>query len=275
MRVWEDKAYMFVGTTQIYIFDLEKEIWSSMQTSLPGKKWPYSRMKFQSFSTAILDGKLYVFGGDDGDVALGMNVLMALDLKKKVWDHISGTSDHKPQIYEPNLRMLCGFFAVPELKKLYVLYGTANRTAASDRRQPGGGLHDYTYDDFWTFDLVTRKWQRERLRGNFPSPRTEFSYAYIPSMKRVIVYGGYHGSLTTVDTGPGVIGTGPTQFPFSYFGDTFIYDPFTNVWKQGIVKGFPSYRAMSSILYDPGHEKILLFGGTSSLSTRPSGERAL
>lgn len=33
------------------------------------------------------------------------------------------------------------------------------------------GVQDFTYDDFWSFDIDQYKWTQERLQGNFASPR--------------------------------------------------------------------------------------------------------
>ncbi|KZW04455.1 hypothetical protein EXIGLDRAFT_664026 [Exidia glandulosa HHB12029] len=272
MQVWKEKAYYFYGTLKIAVLDLLREQWSIVLTSLPrGIPWPYhTSSAFHGATTAILDGVLYVFGGRDGNVVLGHNIFLALDIEALRWRHISGTSDHKPQNYEPNLRAFASMWAVPETRKVYLLYGTGLRAQAYVSRLPGGSETDHTYKDFWSFHVDDNKWERERMRGNFPSPRAEFAHTWSPALGRAIVYGGYHSSLYTKDDqalealGPGV------HFRYSYFGDTLLYDPKTRLWQMVLVKGFPSYRAASSLVCDPDDGKVYLFGGYSNAEFSPS-----
>ncbi|KAF9065817.1 hypothetical protein BDP27DRAFT_1269124 [Rhodocollybia butyracea] len=269
MQVWNDKTYLFVGTRTLHVFDLVSEEWFFLTTTLRrGMQWPYSlEGNLQSFNTAVLDDKLYVFGGEDGENPLGQNILVVLDLSTNEWEHLSGTSDHRSQSFEPNLRSLCCMWAVPHQRKIYILYGNANRIKARYESAPGGADNDYTYDDFWSYHVDNRKWERERLRGNYPSPRTEAASVFSNASGKAVVYGGYHGSLPTVENAPGH----PNQkFKFSFFGDTFVYNPDTNIWKHVLVRGFPSYRAMSTFASDPDTGKIYLSGGYSDSDFVPS-----
>ncbi|KAF9065818.1 hypothetical protein BDP27DRAFT_1384447 [Rhodocollybia butyracea] len=236
MRVWNDKVYLFVGTRTLHVFDLVSEEWSLLATTLQsGVSWPYSaESPLEAFNTAILDGKLYVFGGDDGKNPLGHNIFVVLDLSTNRWEHISGTSTHRPQSFEPNLRSLSSMWAAPRQRKIYILYGSANRTKARHRSAPGGGEDDYTYDDFWSYHVDDKKWEREP-----------------------VVYGGYHGSLPTLETTPG---HQKQSYTFSFFGDTF----------HVLVRGFPSYRAMSTFANDPDTGKIYLSGGYSNSDFVPA-----
>jgi hypothetical protein len=66
-------VYLFVGTRTLHVFDLVSEEWSFLTTTLQhGTSWPYYlECVSGAFNTAVLDDKLYVFGGDDGDNPLG------------------------------------------------------------------------------------------------------------------------------------------------------------------------------------------------------------
>lgn len=73
MRVWRDKAYLFIGTQSLHVFDLVTEKWSILKTTIPrGKMWPYSLVgPLIAFASALFEDKFYVFGGDDGGDPLG------------------------------------------------------------------------------------------------------------------------------------------------------------------------------------------------------------
>jgi hypothetical protein len=94
-----------------------------------------------------------------------------------------------------------------------------------------------------------------------------------PKLNKTVVWGGYHPDQPTevMDTA--------ISFSFSYFADTFIYDgPPTNTntptarrsWKQVLTKGFPTYRAQSQLLVDPGNGRTYLFGGFTNNDYIPS-----
>ncbi|GAW10274.1 hypothetical protein LENED_012521 [Lentinula edodes] len=260
MQVWQDKVYLFLGTRSLHVFDLVTELWSTLKTTIRrGTTWPYDlSSSLTSFNTAVLDDKLYVFGGEDGKDPLGQNIFMALDLSANKWEHLSGTSKHVPQSFQPNLRSLQCMWAAPKQRKIYILYGSANRTQARYKHAAGAAECDYTYDDFWSWHVDDKKWERERLRGSYPSPRTEAASVFSHATGRAVVYGGYHGNMTTLETKMTIQ---DTMYEFAFYGDTFIYDPEANIWQHVLVRGFPSYRAMSTIVSDPDTGKIYLFGG--------------
>ncbi|EJD48563.1 hypothetical protein AURDEDRAFT_150965, partial [Auricularia subglabra TFB-10046 SS5] len=273
MRVWHDKAYHFTGKRKVAVFDLIAEKWDVVSTSMSdGKPWPYHNSNdVSNFTTATMDGVLYVFGGLDGNEVLGNNIFMALDLNTLRWTHLSGTSAHRPKNFEPNLRTNAALWAVPSERKLFLLYGNAERPAAYLKRSPHGSSMDWAYSDFWSFAVDSHTWTRERLRGNFASPRAEMADVYSPALGRAVVYGGYHGSLITFDSNSSrnLLGA-ETMFHYSYFGDTLLFDPETRKWQLVLVKGFPSYRAASTLMCDPDDGKIYLFGGYTNSEFCPS-----
>lgn len=263
-KVWNDTVYLFTGHDDfILTYDLVKGRWRKTGTKFQarkGQKWPYRKEFVDQCCAVVLEDKLYVFGGDDNNVSLGTNILTVLDLKTNIWEHVSGTSENEPRAFEPNLRRQAQAWAVPEQRRFYVLFGNAGRLNAMIAHKKWGFQNDYTYDDMWSYDIVESKWRRERLRGNHPSPRTEASAIYNPTLKRAIVYGGYNSSTATaVDA--------QTVYSYSFYGDTFIFDPETKLWKHVLTRGFPSYRAMAQFAIDPRTGKTYLYGGEYFPST--------
>lgn len=83
-------------------------------------------------------------------------------------------------------------------------------------------------------------------------------------LDKVVAYGGYNASLP-YDSPTG------KRFFFSYFADTFIYDPnpadeSSPVWKQVVTRGFPTYRAQCALFSDPETGKVYMFGGANRFS---------
>ncbi|KAK7446264.1 hypothetical protein VKT23_014469 [Stygiomarasmius scandens] len=259
MRVWQDKVHLFSGRLQVQVFDLVTEKWSILNTSLPrNKSWPYPSSGLEAFNTALLDDTLYVFGGQDSNDALGNNLFMALHLPTAKWDHISGTPTMIPKKDQPECRTLPAMWAVPEQRKIYVMYGSALRTHARFGNRPHGAEIDHTWDDQWSFHVDERKWKRERMRGNYPSPRTEHASVFSTAMNRTIIYGGYHSNHGFKENDPDMF---QGVFGYAYFGDAFLWNPDTGIWQHILVKGFPSYRSMSSLTCDPETGKLYMFGG--------------
>lgn len=248
MRAWQDKAYWFTGSRKVWVLDLRTETWNSLQTKFDGR-WPYREDVLKKYGSATLDGKLYIFGGEDEITNLGCNIFMALDLKTLVWEHLSGTSSISPSAFAPNLRIFTSMFAVPEQKKIYIVGGNASRNIAFQRHKSGGSDIDYTYNDMWSFDVPTKTWCRERRRGNFPPPRTEMAAVYNPQMGRAIMYGGYSQELMSAGT------------YITFFGDAYTFDPKTKIWQLVVAMGIPSYRALPMMASDPDTGRIYMSGG--------------
>lgn len=83
---------------------------------------------------------------------------------------------------------------------------------------------------------------------------------YNQVLHRGIVYGGYNGSMNSA---AGSVDRERRQrmYPFSFFGDTLVFDPETKIWQHVIVKGWPSYRAQATLISDPDTGITYLYGG--------------
>lgn len=68
------------------------------------------------------------------------------------------------------------------------------------------------------------------------------------------------------------------QFGFSYYADTFIYDPSPSdnpnssdpKWKQVLTRGFPTYRCQAHLMADPVTGKTYLYGGFTNSELVPT-----
>lgn len=264
MKVQNDKAWLFFGSKTVWAFDLTKERWEKKDTTC--KKWPYHRHELSEYAMEVYKGKLYIFGGQDGRMQLGCNLFMCLDLKTLSWELISGTSLATATHDSPMLRVHPETWIVPEEDTLFVMYGNANRMGEGLGGRDGvhGAECDYTYEDIWAFNLNTKKWTREKSRGNYPCPRTEFSSAFNSHLNRTVVFGGYCGTTNTYFPDRGV------NFTFAYYADTYLWDPSNRLWCQVLTRGFPTYRAQARLVVDDETGKSYLFGGYTNSDFVPS-----
>ncbi|KII88507.1 hypothetical protein PLICRDRAFT_54338 [Plicaturopsis crispa FD-325 SS-3] len=260
MQVHGHMVYLFRGNKTVWAFDLVAEKWTQIQTTFTGK-WPYFR-QLTEHCVEIFEDVMYVFSGDDARTDLGTNVFMALDLKTMKWTYLGGHSESIATNEMPMLRRHASSWVVPAQKRLYILYGNICRSAAKMHNKPYGDKEDYNYEDMWSYSIPSKKWRRERLRGNFPSPRTEMACVYSESLGHTFVYGGYNASTYCV--------VGNIGWEFAYYGDTFMLDPETLIWKHVVTRGFPSYRAQSQMMVDEATGKIYLFGGYTNSDFIPS-----
>ncbi|KAJ3862657.1 hypothetical protein EV359DRAFT_44720 [Lentinula novae-zelandiae] len=123
----------------------------------------------------------------------------------------------------------------PNERKIYVMYGSADRLSAV-KHAPGGA------------DIDSQKWGRERLRGNHPEPKQPArgceNVLWVPSC----------GSMNTIKSKCNMQKGSHT---FTFFGDTFL---------SSIVR--PGIWVILTVTCNPDTGKIYLFrfGGVSTTS---------
>ncbi len=103
------------------------------------------------------------------------------------------------------------------------------------------GEADYL-NDLWSYDTTEGTWTELEPSGTVPPARAAQAMAYDPISDRLFMFGGYDGT--------------------SYYADTWTYDPVRKAWSSVTSTGStPQARYGHSLVYDPGSEKIILFGG--------------
>ena len=78
-----------------------------------------------------------------------------------------------------------------------------------------------------------------------PSARYGYGMVYDESVNKLILFGGGFQDSSS----------------YTYYGYTWIYDPFTNLWTEIFPQQHPTARSSHSTAYDPIAQKIILFGG--------------
>ena len=82
---------------------------------------------------------------------------------------------------------------------------------------------------------------------NKPSARFGYGLVYDESVKKIVLFGGGYQDSSS----------------YTYYGDTWIYDPNNNLWTEIFPPTSPSARSSHSMVYDPINQKIILFGGVN------------
>ena len=118
--------------------------------------------------------------------------------------------------------------------------------AESDRFILFGGWdmeHGY-YDETWSYDLKTNTWKNMQPVQH-PSGRTFHSMVYIPTIDRVLLFGG---------------GTDDVFFD-EKLNATWLYDDNHNSWKMVMTPSRPQTRYYSSMVYVSSIDRVLMYGG--------------
>ncbi|MCA9319106.1 MAG: hypothetical protein KDB53_00155 [Planctomycetes bacterium] len=135
---------------------------------------------------------------------------------------------------------------------------TASLAAPSQRRENPGvasATHFYVFggrsgnsggtqmNDLWEFDGVN--WTLKTANGAVGSPpaRDQAAICWDEGRNKLVVFGG--------------------NSPSGLLGDTWEWDPNTNVWTELMIPG-PSNRQFSSMTWNPATQDIILFGGLAA-----------
>ena len=96
--------------------------------------------------------------------------------------------------------------------------------------------------DTWAYQAEDNLWTKLDPSGDLPADRSGHAMVYDPVGEQVILFGGWS------DT--------------AYFNDTWSYDPAADRWTRVRTSGgLPSVREGHKMVYDPGTETVLMFGG--------------
>ena len=105
----------------------------------------------------------------------------------------------------------------------------------------GGDSSGAVVNQTWSYDLNGNTWTRIQSR-NAPSPRSSATMVYVPSIDRVILFGGGGGNTP--------------------LNDLWAYDPKAKAWTQLHPKGVPPVaRYFHSAVYVSSTDKVMIYGG--------------
>ncbi|KAJ3888787.1 hypothetical protein GG344DRAFT_52923 [Lentinula edodes] len=139
---------------------------------------------------------MYVFGEEDYGRPLGPTSSWSSIFSRAPGSSLQKCSNNR----RCNVRILPCMWPAPNERKIYVMYGSADRLLAV-KHAPGGA------------DIDSQKWGRERLRGNYPEPKQPArgceNVLWVPSCD----------SMNTIKSKCNMQKGSHT---FTFFGDTFL-----------------------------------------------------
>lgn len=252
--VFYNHVWFFSGHKDILRFNLVTETWDSVRTKYR-PEWPFVTDFFEMnnlccYSVERYRNSMCVFGGS----AYCDSLFMLLDLEKLTWRRLAVApmlASKETSQDMPKGRGNGSTWVAEDEDKFFILYGDFNRKGSNP-------LFGDIFENFWSFSFKTERWTRERIWGNFPSPRVAMATAYHSGLKQVVAFGGVSDriafNLTKDDD---------EECSNLHCADTFIMDNESMNWRQVLTRNFPAWRAGSRMLIDDADGKIYIYGGTS------------
>jgi len=98
------------------------------------------------------------------------------------------------------------------------------------------------FNGIWGYDATAGTWTDLGPRGAEPPARALHSMVYVPTIEKLVMFGGFDGT--------------------TYLNDTWAYDPAENTWTNLAPAGVsPAARDGHSLVFDPARGQVILFGG--------------
>ncbi len=270
-----DRTILFGGYDSGYLndtwaYDFHANTWTSMNPSSAPAARRYFAMTYDSASDRVI-----LFGGDLDSG--GANDTWAYDFHANTWTNLNPSS-------APSVR---GYSAM-------AYDSAADRTILFGGYGLEGG--DWVYlDDTWAYDFHANTWTN--VSSSFAPPaRSDHGMVYDSVSDRVILFGGYGGSQYLADTWSydfeanawrGMATSSPpsarADSVMAYharadrvvlFGgdldgadgnDTWSCNIGSGAWSEMHPTSAPSARMYSAMVYDSAADRVILFGGDSSL----------
>src|SRR5262249_40321875 len=119
----------------------------------------------------------------------------------------------------------------------------------------GSTIPQQIYNDTWALEFAgAPRWTRLDPAGSLPSPRSQMAAAFDSKRRRMRVFGGSTGA-------------GSDLWALSLSG--------TPSWSQLVVPGAPPARDVTSAVYDPIADRLIVFGGVSDTLSEGNAAWAL
>jgi N-acetylneuraminic acid mutarotase len=223
-----DRIVFYLGSNAAY--EMRKETWSydlksDTWTNLEPPEVPIGRF----YTSMVYDSesrRMILFGGQNNEESGYYNDTWAYDPENNTWKELTPKTS-------PSARAGAAIAYLPILDRV-ILFGGS------------GGFRNTApfYNDTWLYDYNSNRW--ELLEPVESPPSRGFSaMVYVPSMDRIILYGGSSGEDT----------------------DVWVFDHEKTIWEKITPSSGPSTRTYHSMVYDPSTDKVIVFGGGTDWKT--------
>ena len=213
--------YLAIGTPpywkmleQTWTYDLNSDSWTNMQPSKAPEGRFLAPMVYDSESERMI-----FFGGIGLHNSGLYDDTWAYDTSNNTWTQMNPAAS-------PSKREAGAMAYHPTLDRVVMF----------------GGNSDYGLDDeTWLYDYNSDSWEMIDPPQS-PSRRAYSAMVYVPSIERIVLFGGSH----------------PIE---SATSDTWLFDHEGMTWVELHPDPAPSKRAFHAMVYDASVDKIVLFGG--------------
>jgi N-acetylneuraminic acid mutarotase len=178
-------------------------------------------------------GKVLLFGGISKSGTY-LDDLWAYDPASDTWTELDPAGD------TPDARSWTTMVYDSKNGKIMLFGGTGRRLVPFDEFTTNEG-----FSDLWSYDPTANAWTDLNPTGDRPGARSQYSMAYDSCTGKIILFGGFQE---------------PSREPVP-LDDLWSYDPTANAWTeldQGLA---PVRRGGAAMVYDPGSQLSILFGG--------------
>mgnify|MGYP001343349963 CR=1 FL=1 len=163
----------------------------------------------------------------------------AVDVETWAYDIDTGVWENRSPVVQPPTRWGSMMVYDPVADRV-LLYGGAN---FAEGVACGFCTETTVLGDLWAYDYESNTWT-ERHPSASPPPHHFPVLAYVPSIDRVVLFGGFQQGFATL------------------FNDTWAYDYKHNRWKNLNPANPPASRAYHYMALEPATNRIVMFGGT-------------
>jgi N-acetylneuraminic acid mutarotase len=223
----QQKIIAFGGRTGFPDFQVTHETWAfDYNTSTWINMAPESSPPWRGNHAMVYDSyRNKILMFGGSDFSQVFNDLWQYDVEQNLWIELASTSP-------PPARQMHGLVYVPEQDSLFLFGG----------RQEGGGAY---FEDTWQFEFATNRWHA-LVTDNRPPVSDHVNLAYDNAAAKLILFSRPDAS---------VLANGRQS--------TWAYDFATGDWSNLNPVSSPD-SGHSSFVYDPYHQKLVLFGDSSS-----------
>lgn len=234
-RVWQVGGFDGDGALiyDLWTFSPRSRKWTQVDTPLGPTSWDAVALDVQSRKLILYQGYSAAFD--------------AVDVETWAYDIDTGVWENRQPAQQPPTRWGSMMVYDPKADRV-LLYGGAN---FAEGVACGFCTATTVRGDLWTYDYESNTWSE--LHASLSPPPHHFPVLeYVPSIDRVLLFGGYQQGFT------------------SLFNDTWAYDYNANRWANLHPANPPAPRAYHYMALEASTNRIVMFGGVQDESAYPN-----
>ncbi len=234
-RVWMVGGFTTDGAliNDLWTFSTRSRRWTQVGNAFGPTSWDATALDVQSRKLILYQGYSAAFD--------------AVDVETWAYDIDTGIWENRHPAVQPPTRWGSMMVYDPKADRV-LLYGGAD---FAEGVACGFCSETTVFGDVWAYDYEANTWS-ERHPSVSPPPHHFPALEYVPSIDRVVLFGGYQQGFT------------------SLFNDTWAYDYTANRWANLNPHNPPPPRAYHYWALEPKTNRLVMFGGVRDESQYPN-----